>query len=116
MIDDTAIGLRFKALDPLLDERGRRRFAAAEAMSAGRGGVKAVSRITGVARSTITRGLAELRDDNKTLAARFREAHDMCNEHRDIARASLIEVWIDESERRTWFLFEASRHGGATAH
>src|SRR5471032_2484647 len=53
--------------------------------------------------------LAELREDNKTLAARFREAHNVCDEHRDIATASLIEVWIDETERRTWFLFEASR-------
>ena len=53
--------------------------------------------------------LAELCEDNKTLAARFREAQDLCNEHRDIATASLIEVWIDETERRTWFLFEASR-------
>jgi starvation-inducible DNA-binding protein len=53
--------------------------------------------------------LAELCEDNKDLATRFREAHDLCNEHRDIATASLIEVWIDETERRTWFLFEASR-------
>jgi starvation-inducible DNA-binding protein len=55
--------------------------------------------------------LAELRDDNKALVARLREAHDICDEHRDIATASLIEVWIDETERRTWFLFEASRMG-----
>src|SRR6266849_3476639 len=60
--------------------------------------------------------LAELREDNKMLAARFREAHHVCEEHRDIATASLIEVWIDETERRTWFLFEASRKGGATGH
>jgi starvation-inducible DNA-binding protein len=60
--------------------------------------------------------LAELRDDNKTLAARLREAHDVCDEHRDIATASLTEVWIDETERRTWFLFEASRSGDATGH
>jgi starvation-inducible DNA-binding protein len=53
--------------------------------------------------------LAELAEDNKMLAARLRETHDVCDEHRDIASASLIEVWIDESERRTWFLFEASR-------
>ena len=53
--------------------------------------------------------LAELADDNKTLAARLREAHNVCDEHRDIATASLIEVWIDEAERRTWFLFEATR-------
>ena len=60
--------------------------------------------------------LAELRDDNKMLAARLREVHDVCDEHRDIATASLIEVWIDETERRTWFLFEASRQGDATGH
>ncbi len=53
--------------------------------------------------------LAELTDDNKTLTARLREAHNVCDEHRDIATASLIEVWIDETERRTWFLFEATR-------
>jgi starvation-inducible DNA-binding protein len=53
--------------------------------------------------------IAELAEDNKTLAARLREAHDVCDEHRDIATASLIEVWIDETERRTWFLFETTR-------
>jgi starvation-inducible DNA-binding protein len=53
--------------------------------------------------------LAELRDDNMTLAGRLREVHDMVDEARDIATASLIENWIDETERRTWFLFEASR-------
>jgi len=53
--------------------------------------------------------LAELREDSKELAGRLREAHNVCDEHRDIATASLIEVWIDETERRTWFLFEASR-------
>jgi starvation-inducible DNA-binding protein len=53
--------------------------------------------------------LAELRDDNITLADRLREVHDMVDELRDIATASLIENWIDEGERRTWFLFEACR-------
>src|SRR5438105_11856693 len=53
--------------------------------------------------------LAELAGDNRTLAARLREAHNVCDEHRDVATASLIEVWIDETERRTWFLFEATR-------
>ena len=53
--------------------------------------------------------LAELREDNQTLAARLREVHDMVDEHRDIATASLIENWIDETERRTWFLFESTR-------
>ncbi len=60
--------------------------------------------------------LAELRDDNKMLAKRLREAHDVCDKHEDIATASLIEVWIDETERRTWFLFEASRQGDPTGH
>ena len=53
--------------------------------------------------------LAELRDDNKQLAARLRETHGLCDEHEDVAAASLLEVSIDEAERRTWFLFEATR-------
>jgi len=60
--------------------------------------------------------LAELREDSKMLAARLREAHDVCEDHKDIATTSLIEVWIDETERRTWFLFEASRRGDSTGH
>jgi starvation-inducible DNA-binding protein len=55
--------------------------------------------------------LAELREDNRHLAAAMREAHGVCDEHGDVATASLLEVWIDESERRIWFLFEAGRHG-----
>ncbi len=55
--------------------------------------------------------LAELREDNQTLAARLREVHEVVGEHLDIATASLIENWIDETERRTWFLFESSRRG-----
>jgi starvation-inducible DNA-binding protein len=55
--------------------------------------------------------LAELRDDNKDMAARMRETHGLCDEYGDVATASLLEVWIDEAERRVWFLFEASRHG-----
>src|SRR6202008_2344104 len=51
--------------------------------------------------------LAELAEDNKALTARLRQAHNVCDKHRDIATASLIEVWVDETERRTWFLFEA---------
>lgn len=53
--------------------------------------------------------LAELRDDNKQLTARMRETHDLCDEHRDVATASLLENWIDEAERRSWFLFESTR-------
>jgi starvation-inducible DNA-binding protein len=60
--------------------------------------------------------LSELREDNKSLAGRLREAHNVVDEHNDIATASLIEVWIDETERRTWFLFEASRKGDSSGH
>jgi starvation-inducible DNA-binding protein len=53
--------------------------------------------------------LAELRDDNRQLTAYMRETHALCDEYNDVASASLLEVWIDEAERRTWFLFEATR-------
>jgi starvation-inducible DNA-binding protein len=55
--------------------------------------------------------LAELRDDNLRLISQMRETHSVCDERRDVATASLLEVWIDEAERRVWFLFEASRRG-----
>ena len=55
--------------------------------------------------------LAELRDDNRQLASLLRQTHALCEEHEDVATASLLEVWIDEAERRIWFLFEAGRHG-----
>jgi starvation-inducible DNA-binding protein len=53
--------------------------------------------------------LTELTEDNKALAVALRSAHKLCDKHNDIATASLIEVWIDEGERRTWFLFESGR-------
>jgi starvation-inducible DNA-binding protein len=53
--------------------------------------------------------LAELREDNKQLAKIMRQVHGTCDEYGDVGTASLIEVWIDETERRTWFLFEATR-------
>jgi len=53
--------------------------------------------------------IAELREDNKDLVARLREVHDLCDSARDVATASLIENWIDETERRVWFLYETSR-------
>ena len=56
--------------------------------------------------------LAELREDSQQMAARLREAHNVTDEHRDIASSSLLENWIDETERRTWFLFESSRSAG----
>ncbi len=56
--------------------------------------------------------LAELREDNRQLTTSMREVHELCEEHGDVATASLLEVWIDETERRTWFLFEIGRMEG----
>jgi starvation-inducible DNA-binding protein len=60
--------------------------------------------------------LAELADDNRILTVSLRQAHNVCDEHGDIATASLIEVWVDQTERRAWFLFEATRHGDSSGH
>jgi starvation-inducible DNA-binding protein len=59
--------------------------------------------------------LAELRDDNQKLVSIMRQVHNVCDEYGDVATASLVEVWIDETERRTWFLFEMTRHHSARA-
>lgn len=56
--------------------------------------------------------LSELREDNLQLTSFLRETHDLCDEHGDVATASLLENWIDEAERRTWFLFETTRTRG----
>jgi starvation-inducible DNA-binding protein len=53
--------------------------------------------------------LAELAEDNRTMAKAMREAHGICDEHEDVATASLLENYIDETERRAWFLYEATR-------
>ncbi|MFT3926608.1 MAG: DNA starvation/stationary phase protection protein [Myxococcales bacterium] len=55
--------------------------------------------------------LRELQQDNRSLAGHLREAHEVCDKHQDFASASLIENWIDEAERRAWFLYEATQRG-----
>lgn len=60
--------------------------------------------------------LAELCEDNKMLASEFRKAHEVCAEHVDYSTTSLIENWIDETERRVWFLFEACREAKTSGH
>jgi starvation-inducible DNA-binding protein len=57
--------------------------------------------------------LAELRDDNLQLIVHMRETHELCADSGDVATTSMLEVWIDEAERRAWFLFETSRRGEA---
>jgi starvation-inducible DNA-binding protein len=60
--------------------------------------------------------LRELMNDNKAVAAAMRKAHEVCDKHEDVASASLLENYIDETERRTWFLFEASRKADTSGH
>ena len=60
--------------------------------------------------------LVELMNDNKSVAAAMREAHETCEDARDAGTASLLEVFIDEAERRTWFLFECARGADPSGH
>jgi len=115
-------GPHFRDYHLLLDEQADQLFAMTDAIAErvrkiGGSTLKSVGHISRLQRVTDNDVdyvqpqdmLAEVREDNKALAARLREAHNVCEEHRDIATASLIEVWIDETERRTWFLFESSQ-------
>jgi starvation-inducible DNA-binding protein len=60
--------------------------------------------------------LAELREDNQRVITALRETHDLCDEHNDVATASFLETFIDDAERRVWFLYEAGRRGDPTGH
>jgi starvation-inducible DNA-binding protein len=60
--------------------------------------------------------LAELMADNKACARRMREAHEVADKHEDAATAGLLEQFLDDTERRTWFLFEASRTLDGSGH
>src|SRR3954471_12818014 len=55
--------------------------------------------------------LAELRSDNQQLTREMRRVHELCDEYGDVATASILENWIDEAERRVWFLYESARSG-----
>ena len=115
-------GPHFRDYHLLLDEHGDQLFAMTDPIAErirkiGGLTIKSISHIARLQRVLDNNAdyvdppdmIAELAEDNKTLAARLREAHNVCEEHRDVATASLIEVWIDETERRTWFLFEIKR-------
>jgi len=60
--------------------------------------------------------LKELEADNRAMASAMRKAHELCDDNDDVATASLLEVWIDQAERRTWFLFEASQGVDGSGH
>jgi starvation-inducible DNA-binding protein len=115
-------GPHFRDYHLLLDEQGEQIFATTDAIAErarkiGGTTLRSIGQIGRLQRVldndaefvTPLDMLAELRDDNKQLVASLRETHALCDEHGDVASASLIENWIDEAERRTWFLFEASR-------
>jgi starvation-inducible DNA-binding protein len=117
-------GPHFRDCHLMLDEQGEQIFATTDAIAErvrkiGGTTLRSIAHIARLQRVldndadfvTPMDMLAELRDDNKQLVTRMRETHDVCDEHGDVATASLLEVWIDEAERRTWFLFEASRAG-----
>jgi starvation-inducible DNA-binding protein len=115
-------GPHFRDYHLLLDEQGEQIFAMTDPLAErvrklGGATLRSIGQIARMQRVsdndaeyvTAQDMLAELRDDNKQLLAAMRGAHEVCDEHNDVASASLIENWIDETERRIWFLFEATR-------
>ena len=119
-------GPHFRDYHLLLDEQADQIYATADPIAErvrklGGGTVRSIGHIARLQRVSDNDAdyvspldmLAELREDNMQLTARMRTLHGLCDEHGDVATASLLEVWIDEAERRVWFLFEASRRGDA---
>lgn len=118
-------GPHFRDYHLLLDEQGEQIFAVTDAIAErvrkiGGTTLRSIGQVSRLQRVldndaefvTPLDMLAELRDDNRQLAANLREAHALCDENGDVASASLLEVWIDEAERRAWFLFETTRVRG----
>jgi starvation-inducible DNA-binding protein len=121
-------GPHFRDYHLMLDEQGEQIFAATDdiaerARKIGGMTIRSIGQISRQQRildndaEYVTPGdmLAELRDDNLQLIASMRELHELCEEHKDVATASLLEVWIDQAERRVWFLFEAGRRSAPGA-
>lgn len=115
-------GPHFRDYHLLLDEHGDQIFGitddiAERVRKIGGTTLRSVGQITRLQRLTdndanyVTAGdmLSELRDDNKALVLRMQAAHDLCSDAGDVATTSLLENWIDQAQRRLWFLFEATR-------
>jgi starvation-inducible DNA-binding protein len=115
-------GPHFRDYHLLLDEQGDQIFASTDAIAErvrkiGGTTLRSIGHISRLQRIldndadfvTPMDMLAELRDDNKQLTMKMRETHDLCDEYGDVATAGLLENWVDEAKRRTWFLFEAAR-------
>jgi len=116
-------GPNFRDYHLLLDEQGEQIFAATDdiaerARKIGGTTIRSIGQINSEKRILDNNAdfvspndmLAELRDDNLQLVDEMRQVHDLCDEHGDVATTSLLENWIDEGERRVWFLFEATRN------
>ena len=115
-------GPHFRDYHLMLDEQGEQIFAmtddiAERARKIGGTTIRSIGHISKLQRLldnnadfvTPADMLSELRDDNLMLVSLMKETHNLCDEHGDIATASLIENWVDETERRAWFLFESTR-------
>jgi starvation-inducible DNA-binding protein len=115
-------GPHFRDYHLLLDEQGGQIFAmtddiAERVRKLGGGTIRSIGQIGRLQRLSDNDAeyvdpldmIAELREDNRAMLASMREAHDLCDEENDVAAASLLEVWVDETERRIWFLFEIGR-------
>jgi starvation-inducible DNA-binding protein len=115
-------GPHFRDYHLLLDEHGDQLFAMTDAIAErvrkiGGATIRSIGHVARLQRLSDNDAeyvdpfdmLAEVREDNRALLASMREAHDLCDEENDVATASLLEVWIDEIERRIWFLFEIGR-------
>ena len=122
-------GPHFRDYHLLLDEQGDQLFASTDVIAerVRKIGGNTLRSIGDIARKTriddndapyVTPDdmIAELRDDNQRVVAAMRETHDLCDEHNDIATASLLENFIDEAEKRVWFLYEIGRRGDPTGH
>jgi len=118
-------GPHFRDYHLLLDEQGEQIFAmtdpiAERARKLGGTSIRSIGHIARMQRIADNDAefvepmdmLAELRDDNLQLVSIMRQAHHTCSAHGDVATTSLLEVWIDETERRHWFLYEVSRRSG----
>ena len=122
-------GPHFRDYHLLLDEQGEQIFASIDPLAErvrkiSGTTIRSIGQIHGLTRIkdndagfvTPLEMLRELVSDNKGMAKAMRDAHEVCDEHDDVATASLLENFIDETERRTWFLFEASRGADETGH
>lgn len=115
-------GPHFRDYHLLLDEQGQQLFTitddiAERARKIGGTTLRSIGQIARLKRLadndadyvTPVDMLSELRDDNRALVLSMRSIHNLCDEYGDVATASLLENWIDEAQRRAWFLFEAAR-------